>query len=157
MHYLVVAKVKDYPDVDTLMCALTHHNSSKSGTSGIWKYIAGSIEEFASSNRDDIISEIDDEDMCFEDKVSTYIELGGFRIDSNGVVWQKISDHFDYCVFGGRFVNKNLENVVPYQKVIDEYGKVAAFVLPEYDFYYTDEKQCPFKPDDLVYIIDGHN
>ena len=99
----------------------------------------------------------DDEDMSFEDKVEAYIDLRGFRIGYDGKVYEKVSAHFDYCILGGRFVNENFANVVSYQKVIDKYGSAGAFVLPNYDFYYTEDNKCPFKPDDLVYIIDGHN
>lgn len=58
---------------------------------------------------------------------------------------------------GGRYENENFADVVPYQKVIEKYGGAGAFVLPDYEFYYTDGNECPFKPDDLVYVINGHS
>lgn len=157
MHYLVVAKVEDYPNFNELENSLMYIEPVSSDRWGDWEEIAASVEEFSKSNKDEINAEIDDEDMSFEDKVLAYLELCGFHLDNNGSVWQKVSDHFDYCTLGGRFSNDNLENIVPYKKVIEEYGEVDAFVLSDYDFYYTDDNKCPFEPDDLVYVIDGHN
>ena len=157
MHYLVVAKVKDYPDFNELINALEHIDPAKDDYWGNWEEIAANVEEFSKSNKDEIMENFDDEDMSFEDKVEAYIDLRGFRIGYDGKVYEKVSAHFDYCILGGRFVNENFANVVSYQKVIDKYGSAGAFVLPNYDFYYTDDNKCPFKPDDLVYIIDGHN
>lgn len=159
MHYLVVAKVEDYFDVEILMNALTFHDSARDDQSlcGKWEEIAANVEEFSKSNKDEIMENFDNEDMSFEDKVEAYIDLRGFRIGYDGKVYEKVSAHFYYCILGGRFVNENFANVVSYQKVIDKYGSTGAFVLPNYDFYYTEDNKCPFKPDDLVYIIDGHN
>ena len=157
MHYLVVAKVKDYPDFNELINALEHIDPAKDDYWGNWEEIAANVEEFSKSNKDEIMENFDDEDMSFEDKVEAYIDLRGFRIGYDGKVYEKVSAHFDYCILGGRFVNENFANVVSYQKVIDKYGSAGAFVLPNYDFYYTEDNKCPFKPDDLVYIIDGHN
>lgn len=157
MHYLVVAKVKDYPDFNELINALEHIDPAKDDYWGNWEEIAANVEEFSKSNKDEIMENFDDEDMSFEDKVEAYIDLRGFRIGYDGKVYEKVSAHFDYCILGGRFVNENFANVVSYQKVIDKYGSTGAFVLPNYDFYYTEDNKCPFKPDDLVYIIDGHN
>lgn len=157
MHYLVVAKVKDYPDFNELINALEHIDPAKDDYWGNWEEIAANVEEFSKSNKDEIMENFDDEDMSFEDMVEAYIDLRGFRIGYDGKVYEKVSAHFDYCILGGRFVNENFANVVSYQKVIDKYGSTGAFVLPNYDFYYTEDNKCPFKPDDLVYIIDGHN
>ena len=159
MHYLVVAKVEDYFDVEILMNALTFHDSTRDDQSlcGKWEKIADSVEDIATSEKDEINEVIDNDDISFKDKVLTYIELCGFRLGYDGKVYCKASAHFDYCSFGGRFVNENFADVVPYQKVIDKYGGAGAFVLPDYEFYYTDDNKCPFKPDDLVYVIDGHN
>ena len=157
MHYLVVAKVKDYPDFNELINALEHIDPAKDDYWGNWEEFAANVEEFSKSNKDEIMENFDDEDMSFEDKVEAYIDLRGFRIGYDGKVYEKVSAHFDYCILGGRFVNENFANVVSYQKVIDKYGSAGAFVLPNYDFYYTEDNKCPFKPDDLVYIIDGHN
>ena len=157
MHYLVVAKVKDYPDFNELINALEHIDPAKDDYWGNWEEIAANVEEFSKSNKDEIMENFDDEDMSFEDKVEAYIDLRGFRIGYDGKVYEKVSAHFDYCILGGRFVNENFANVVSYQKVIDKYGSAGAFVLPNYDFYYTEDNKCPFKPDDLVYIIDAHN
>jgi len=157
MHYLVVAKVKDFPDVDDLMEALVPSDSEPEDSPGKWKLVAESIDEFISSNKDEIISEIDDDEMSFENKVSMYLEFFRLYADCDGRVWEKTSEHFDYCLLGGGFTNDKITDIVPYQKVIDEYGEVAAFVLADYGFYDTDDEECPFKPDDLVYIIDGHN
>lgn len=44
-----------------------------------------------------------------------------------------------------------------YKDVVAKFGPIDVFVLPDYEFYYTDDNKCPFKPDDLVYVIDGHN
>ena len=158
MHYLVVAKVEDYFDVEILMNALTFHDSTRDDLSlcGKWEKIADSAEAIAASDKDEINEVIDNDDMSFKDKVLTYIELCGFRLGYDGKVYCKVSAHFDECSLGGRYVSKNFADVVPYQKVIDEYGE-DAFVLPNYDFYYTEDNKCPFKPDDLVYVIDGHN
>lgn len=156
MHYLVVAKVKDYPDVIELLKALTYNHPVEKDFWGKWEKIAGSLAEFAFNNKEEINDTIDDEDMSFDDKVSEYMDICGFRTGCYGEIYQKVSAHFDECSLGGRYVNKNFADVVPYQKVIDEYGE-DAFVLPNYDFYYTEDNKCPFKPDDLVYVIDGHN
>ena len=154
MHYLVVAKVKDYPDVKDLMDALSHGDTSAAGN---WKLVADSLEDFIKANKDDIISEIDDDEMPVEDQALAYIELFGYHIASNGKIYEKVSSHFDSCVLGGRYTNEDITGVAPYQNVLDECGQADAFVLPEYELYYTDENECPFKPDDPVYIIDGHN
>lgn len=159
MHYLVVAKVEDYFDVEILMNALTFHDSTRDDQSlcGKWEKIADSVEAIAASDKDEINEVIDNEDMSFDDKVLAYIELCGFRRGYDGKIYYKASAHFDYCEFGGNFVNDDFANVVPYQKVIEKYGGAGAFVLPDYEFYYTDGNECPFKPGDLVYVIDGHN
>lgn len=154
MHYLVVAKVEDYPDVCDLIKALSHGYSFDTGK---WGVIADSFEDFLKTNKDDIISDIDDEEMSIEDQTLAYMELFGYLISFDGQIYEKVSSHFDSCVLGGRYTKGDLEYVAPYQNVIDEHGGVGAFVLPDYDFYYTEYKKCPFKPDDLVYVLDGHN
>lgn len=157
MHYLVVAKVEDYPNFNELKNSLMYIEPASSDRWGDWEEIAANVEEFSKSNKDEIMENFDDEDMSFEDKVEAYIDLRGFRIGYDGKVYEKVSAHFDYCILGGRFVKDNLDNIVPYQKVIDEYGEVAGYVLLDYVFFYVEEEKCPFEPDDLVYIIDAHN
>lgn len=157
MHYLVVALVEDYPDVEELMSALTFAYAEENDSVGDWEKIADSLEEFIFYNENEINSENDDEDMTLEDKAMEYIEKWGYQLRSDGGIWEKVSAYFDYCTLGGRFVKDNLDNIVPYQKVIDEYGEVAGYVLLDYVFFYVEEEKCPFEPDDLVYIIDAHN
>lgn len=167
MHYLVVAKVKDYPDVEELMSALTFAYAEENDSVGDWEKIADSLEEFISYNENEINSENDDEDMTLEDKAMEYIEEWGYQLRSDGGIWEKASAHFDFCVLGGRFATDDVPSVTTYNKVCEEYGEVAAFVLPtydeddkreyKYDLYYIEEDSCDFEPDDLVYVIDGHN
>ncbi len=157
MHYLVIARVKDYPDVEEVMEALTYDYPAKDDYSGKWVKTYDTLEEFIADYKDEITESIDGEDFSFDEKVSEYMDSNGFRLGFDGKVYQKDSAHFDNCVFGGRYINKNVSCVVPYKTVIDEYADAAAYVLPGYKFYYTDDNKCPFAPDDLVYIIDGQN
>lgn len=157
MHYLVVAKVKDYPDFNELINALEHIDPAKDDYWGNWEEIAANVEEFSKSNKDEIMENFDDEDMSFEDKVEAYIDLRGFRIGYDGKVYEKVSAHFDYCILGGRYITNDISSVTTYRKVCEEYGDAGAFVLPKYYMLYTDEGRCPFEPEDIVYVIDGHN
>lgn len=167
MHYLVVAKVKDYPNFNELENSLMYIEPASSDRWGDWEEIAANVEEFSESNKDDIMRRFNDENMSFEDKVLAYIDENRFRVGDDGKVYEKISAHFDYCVLGGRFATNKVPSVTTYNKVCEEYGEVAAFVLPtydeddkreyKYDLYYIEEDSCDFEPDDLVYVIDGHN
>ena len=87
MHYLVVAKVEDYFDVEILMNALTFHDSTRDDQSlcGKWEKIADSVEDIATSEKDEINEVIDNDDISFKDKVLTYIELCGFRLGYDGI------------------------------------------------------------------------
>ena len=130
---------------------------SMTASSGKWVKTYDTLEEFIADYKDEITENIDDEDFSFDEKVSEYMDSNGFCLGFDGKVYQKDSAHFDNCVFGGRYINKYMSCVAPYKTVIDEYVDAAAYVLPGYKFYYTDDNKCPFAPDDLVYIIDGHN
>ena len=70
----------------------------------------------------------------------------------------KPTAHFDYCTLGGRFSLDGNIHIATYKQVIKKHGRVSAYLLENYEFFYTecDDNKCPFKSDDVVYIIDGH-
>lgn len=70
----------------------------------------------------------------------------------------KSTAHFDYCTLGGRFSLDGNIHIATYKQVIEKHGRVNAYLLENYEFFYTeyDDNKCPFKSDDVVYIIDGH-
>lgn len=63
MHYLVVAKVKDYPDFNELINALEHIDPAKDDYWDNWEEIAANVEEFSKSNKDEIMENFNDENM----------------------------------------------------------------------------------------------
>lgn len=101
MHFLTVARVKDYPDPEILLSDLARDDNSR-------------------------------------------------RI--------KPTAHFDYCALGGRFSLDGNICIATYKQVIEKFGHVNAYLLENYEFFYTeyDDNKCPFKNNDVVYIIDGH-
>lgn len=172
MHYLVVAKVKDYPDVNDIavgMCRHTHIVGKGDMDTGKWKNIKDDfpilwlrspiigkyityLYALQSRNPNKVLTDKDGEKaecQCIKDS--------GFWVEDEDV-YAKVSGYFDYIIPGGDYDMGTEDQKAKYKDVIAKYGKVDAFVLPDFECRFTKHRdvECSFQDDDEVWVLDGY-
>ena len=154
MHYLVIAKTKDYPFVSQVIEALTYYYNGEI-TIGKWDKMYENRDEFIAINKDRIEKVMEKEGLNFDDAVYSFMRTCLLEYSDYGAIFEKTSCHFDYCDFGGGFIENGLPPITEY-KNIQKYGHLFGFVTENYEFHCTDNEKCTFEDDELVYIIDCH-
>ncbi|MBR1916043.1 MAG: hypothetical protein IJ830_06395 [Alphaproteobacteria bacterium] len=175
MHYLVVAKVKDYPDGGRLGLGLLKQTCMFGDDYleyGKWENIADEFDTYWQTSTIIVryVFEIYKEMQSAREskKELTQEDLGKIQmkcIMSNGMwpkgkeIYAKVSGYFDYIISGGKFNMQTKKNKAKYKDVIAKYGNVDVFVLPNFECHFTKHKgvECPYKDDDKVWVFDGYS
>lgn len=179
MHYLVVAKVKDYPDITEICLGLLRQTdimSSMDLDKGKWSSIFDEFQLYWQNSTMfpkfalNLFHEMwknRDKDVPYEgDKYTTeelfpkkkqFIKDHGFWAEDDDV-YAKVSGNFDYLLAGGKYDMETEEQKAKYKDVIAKFGKVDVFVLPDYECRFTNHRdvECPFEDDDEVWVLDGY-
>lgn len=181
MHYLVVAKVKDYPNDNKLINGLIRQTdiiSSMDLDIGIWKSITDEFQPYWENSTmlsklslilfDEMLANYGKDASC-ESKEYTKEELNqkrkqfildhGFWVnDENDDVYAKVSGYFDYIIPGGKYNMGNKQDKAKYKDVVAKFGKVDVFVLPDFECRFTKHRdvECPYQDDDEVWVLDGY-
>ena len=179
MHYLVVAKVKDYPVIGDLIFGLTRHTdilNPNDLNGGKWENITDEFQYYWENSTmlsklslilfDEMLANYGKDASC-ESKEYTKEELNqkrkqfildhGFWADDENV-YAKVSGHFDYLLAGGKYDMENKNKAVRYKDVVAKFGKVDVFVLPDFECRFTKHRdvECPYQDDDEVWVLDGY-
>lgn len=136
MHYLLVARIKDYPNGNALMRGFEIPSDYEEVKQyGVW------------TKTDDNIKDCPD---------YAYFQLH----DKNGDIWEKTSGVYDYCILGGRFADKEHPCITTYGEALKStkedvycYAVMENFECKSADY---PEKENLWNYDDLVYILDTH-
>lgn len=173
MHYLVVAKVKDYPDVVCFMIGLLRHTYANKNTESVgkWEDVTEEFDIYRNSPNAimEYISEIDKRRTilkCGEsslskdeiDDVMSDIFLRHGFIAKNDRIYAKVSGYFDYIRDTEKYGSEEETETAKYKDVIAKFGKVDVFVLPDFECRFTNHRdvECPFEDDDEVWVLDGY-
>ena len=181
MHYLVVAKVKDYPDDNKLISGLTRQTDiigKMDLGNGKWENIIGEFPSFwkysfmfpklSMTLFYEMLGNYGKDVPCESKKYANeelnqkrkqfILEHGFWVDDENEDVYAKVSGHFDYIIPGEKYDMETEEQKAKYKDVIAKFGKVDVFVLPDYECRFTKHKgvECPYKDDDEVWVLDGY-
>ena len=180
MHYLVVAKVKDYPNVNELIiglkrqalmisnCNLLRRKQGEiNEDSPVYGEVATIFHKLAMAYLDNLHTDDDKASLYEGDKHTKkeiiqnqvqFIDNHNFCADSDNDTFVKAFGYFDFIVQGGEYDMENKNKAVKYRDVVAKYGKVDAYVLPDCECYFTkdeDTETCPFKGNDKVWVLDG--
>lgn len=179
MHYLVVAKVKDYPDIAELIAGLTRQIDiiSKDDLDiGIWKSITDEFQPYwENSTMLSKLSLILFYDICgnygkdvscesvkftneeLNQKRKQFVRAHGFWADDHDI-YAKVSGHFDYLLAGGKYNMETKDQKAKYKDVVAKFGKVDVFVLPDFECRFTKHRdvECPYQDDEEVWVLDGY-
>lgn len=151
MHVLTIARTKDFPFWEVLEQALSYDDSNDEYI-GKWEQIYANQEELVAENIDEINELLEENDGNFNEAVSAYMDRYRLKVGDDEAIYENMSAIFDYCCLGGRFASE--DQIITQYKNIQE---VDAFVTADFAVHYTDEEECPFDADDMIYVIDGHN
>ena len=181
MHYLVVAKVRDYLDVDKLISGLIRQTdilSNQDFENGKWENITDEFhaywknsylypkmalilfrEYFANYGKEvhKESKKYTEEELCV--KCDLFIKDHGLKIDDDHNVYTKVSGRFDYLLSGGRYDLGEDIKTAKYKDVVAKFGPIDVFVLPDFECRFTNRKgveECPFENDDEVWVLDGY-
>lgn len=179
MHYLVVAKVKDYPVIGDLIFGLTRHTdilNPNDLNGGKWENISGEFQDYWSNSimfpklvlnlfhercadyGKDVPYEGDKDtpEELFQ-KRKQFVKDHGFWADDENV-YAKVSGHFDYLLAGGKYDMETKDQKAKYKDVVAKFGKVDVFVLPDFECRFTKHRdvECPYQDDDEVWVLDGY-
>ena len=86
------------------------------------------------------------------------IKDSGFWVEDEDV-YAKVSGYFDYIIPGGDYHMGTEDQKAKYKDVIAKYGKIDAFVLPDYECHFIKNEgaeACPYKDNDKVWVFDGY-
>lgn len=179
MHYLVVAKVKDYPDADELVLGLTRQTDilgSPDFQRGKWESIKDEFQDYwensylyskmALSLLKEMFADYGKDLSLLNEKYSKteltqrqrqFTKDHGFWSEEQDI-YAKVSGHFDYLIQGGKYDMKNKKKTVKYKDVVAKFGKVDVFVLPDFECRFTKHRdvECPYQDDDEVWVLDGY-
>ena len=179
MHYLVVAKVKDYPDITEICLGLLRQTDiigAMDLDKGKWVSIFDEFDLYWNNSTmfpklamilfKEMLGNYGKNEPC-EGKKYTNEELVQKKrqfIKDHGLwvndedVYAKVSGHFDYLLAGGNYDMETEEQKAKYKDVIAKFGKVDVFVLPDYECRFTNHRdvECPFEDDDEVWVLDGY-
>lgn len=155
MHMLTIARTKDFPFGEVLEEALTHDDCNEQ-IIGKWEQVCLNKEQFIAENRDEIKELLKENNSNFDDSVSAYMDLYQIREGADKAIYQRVSAVFDYFCLGGEFSTEGFPLITQYKNVIERNKGIGAFITSDFSVHYTDEEECPFAADDMVYIIDGH-
>lgn len=170
MHYLIIARVKDYPtkeDVGKLLQDLTLPQTGEDGKPTCWYKLYDNL-----SDADDDRCFLHDVNECsqngtpYEKALETILDDYSLKIDEKtGAVWENNCGRFVKCSLGGYFLPEitevttypyfNQYTVRTYLEVQNEFCDADAYVTPKCTLHYTADKSCPFGKGELVYVIDG--
>ena len=179
MHYLIVAKVKDYPVIGDLIFGLTRHTdilNPNDLNGGKWENITDEFQDYWSNSimfpklvlnlfhercadyGKDVPYEGDKDtpEELFQ-KRKQFVKDHGFWADDENV-YAKVSGYFDYLLAGGKYNMETKDQKAKYKDVVAKFGKVDAFVLPDFECRFTKHRdvECPFQDDDEVWVLDGY-
>ena len=175
MHYLVVGKVKDYPDFDKFTFGLSRHTYIYGDCDteyGKWKNITNEfliywrrstiLFHYMMQMYSQILNTYDTGKLSPSEEEFDAIQANCIRDHGfwtrGGQVYAKVSGHFDYIVPGGRYDLGEDIKTAKYKDVIAKFGPVDVFVLPDFECRFTKHKgvECPYKDDDEVWVLDGY-
>lgn len=173
MHYLVVAKVKDYPDVASFILGLVRHSYTNKNieSAGKWKDVTEEFNIYRNSPNAimEYIVEIDkrctilkcEESSLSKDEIDDVmcdVFLRHGFIAKNDRIYTKVSGYFDYIRGIEKYGSEEEIETAKYKDVVAKFGKVDAFVLPDFECRFTKHRdvECPFQDDDEVWVLDGY-
>ena len=179
MHYLIVAKVKDYLVIGDLIFGLTRHTdilNPNDLNGGKWENITDEFQDYCKNSYlypkmalvlfYEIFADYGKDVPYKGDKYTPeellqkkrqFIKDHGFWID-DGNVYAKVSGNFDYIAPGGKYDMETEEQKAKYKDVVAKFGKVDVFVLPDFECRFTKHRdvECPYQDDDEVWVLDGY-
>lgn len=176
MHYLVVAKVKDYPNLEDFTFGLlrnTYILNDHDKDYGKWEdvsdeyciywrrstmlahYMAKVAMRVMNAEKDGKELSLSEDDVAKIQSECTFEH--GFLAEA-GKVYAKVSGHFDYIVPGGKYYLGGKKDKAKYKDVVAKFGPVDVFVLPDFECCFTKHKgvECPFNDNDKVWVLDGY-
>lgn len=81
-----------------------------------------------------------------------------FVIAKNDRIYTKVSGYFDYIRGIEKYGSEEEIETAKYKDVVAKFGKVDAFILPDFECRFTKHRdvECPFQDDDEVWVLDGY-
>ena len=156
IHQLLVAKVEDYPNVNSLITGLeTITNSEAIGMRGRWEMYIPNANWAYNKCYDELREKAAASNKTTREVFTDELFEAGCRIGKDAVVYKKVSGFFSICHAGGKYAFGDRKYIATYGEVLEKYGKADAFVEEDFFLSPTKCKDCPFQQDDEVYIIDG--
>ena len=176
MHYLIVAKVKDYPDFNKFVFGLSRQTyilNDHDRDYGKWKdvtdeyciywrhstmfahYIAKVVMRRLEAEKEGKKFSLSKDDVAKLQADCTF-EHGFLAEDEK--IYAKVSGYFDYIRGIEKYGSEEEIETAKYKDVVAKFGKVDAFVLPDFECRFTKHRnvECPFQDDDEVRVLDGY-